>query len=125
MAVDTQGRAGGEWFVEHDVVRAEKFALRGDFDAERKDAARIDSGRVWIVDMEGGDGRAEAVQVRQVVGGKGGCVCQEGSGVIEDGRARRTGRGSGAAESGEDRLGGVRREYRGCLKCPLGSEGGD
>jgi len=53
--------------VEHDVVRSQELTLGHDFEAQTEDMATINGIGIRIVDLEGGDGAAYAIEALLIV----------------------------------------------------------
>lgn len=67
MAVNAQVFGVEVWSVEHDVVGAQELALGHDFEAQPEDVAAINRIGIRVVDLEGGDGAADAIETLLIV----------------------------------------------------------
>lgn len=82
MAMDAQEISTGNGLVEEDVVGLDEFSGAGYVDAEAEDVAAVNGVGVGILDAEGGDACAGAVEIFLCVGAlRGGCCEEERCGV--------------------------------------------
>lgn len=54
--------------IQHNIVGTQELALGHDLEAKTEHVAAVDGIWVWIVDLEGGDGAADAIETLLDVG---------------------------------------------------------
>lgn len=68
MAVDTEAAAVRVRSVQHDIVGSDELGPGHDLEAKSEDVPAIHGVRIRVVDLEGGDGGARAVEALLFVG---------------------------------------------------------
>lgn len=107
MAVDAKVFGTGVGAVEHDVVGPQKLASGHDFESQAEDVPTVNSMRVGVMDLEGGDGAADAMEALLDVGALLVGLGEElfagrvrSSEVVGDGRWLENGMGRGSGKNG-------------------------
>lgn len=67
MAVNAQVFGVEVRSVEHDVVGSQELSLGHDFEAQPQDMATVDGIGIRVVDLEGGDGAAYAIETLLII----------------------------------------------------------
>lgn len=62
MSMDAHDLAAFIWLIQKDIIRSNEFPVRERFNADTKDPAFVDCEWVWILDFEGRDAGAGAVE---------------------------------------------------------------